>query len=99
MLFWREEMKERLNTEVVNLFKNELTDIEAIGLNEQNITLSLTTENFEQRLGDYLLRMYRLVDERLPEREDHLAIMVKDTSGQYEHVFKIWAPAEADVVI
>lgn len=91
----REEMKERLDTEVVKLFRNELADVEAVSADSQNIIISLSTINFEQRLGDYLQRIYRLVDQYLPHRLEHLAIMLKDLSGQYEHVFKIWAPVGA----
>ncbi|PTQ94022.1 hypothetical protein C8P68_10783 [Mucilaginibacter yixingensis] len=92
-------MKEQLDTEVVKLFKNELVDIEAVSTDSQNIIISLSTINFEQRLGDYLQRIYRLIDEYLPNRLEHLAIMVKDLSGQYEHVFKIWAPVGAGVAV
>jgi hypothetical protein len=79
-----------LSSNVVHLLKTEIGDRGIVGAVGNHILLSISKADFETRLGNLLQQIYRVVDVNFPVRHQHLSLIIRDTQGKYESIFKIW---------
>ena len=84
---------QNLGTGVLHLLKNELGEHGTVTETGNQILVSITRADFEQRLGNLLQQIYRTVDQHFPVREEQLSIVIRDAEAKYENTFKIWPTA------
>ena len=84
------EMIAILQTGVLHLLKDELGTHGTVAAFGNQIMISISRADFEQRLGNMLQQIYRSVDQHLPVRSEQLSIIIRDAENKYENTFKIW---------
>jgi hypothetical protein len=84
---------EKVRINIIRLLKDELGDGGQVAPHLDQVLINISRADFENRLGNLLQQIYRLIEQRCPERPDHLDIIIRDTDSRYENVFKIWKSA------
>lgn len=79
--------------DVLQLLKNELRDAGQVAVLGKHILIHISKNTFEQKLGNLLQQIHQVIDQRFPERNEHLSIIIRDTEPLHEQVFKIWKTA------
>jgi hypothetical protein len=54
------------------------------------VLIKISKTDFEERLGNLLQQIYRVIDQHFPVRQEHLSIVIRDNDARYENVFKVW---------
>jgi ABC-type microcin C transport system permease subunit YejB len=81
---------ETLRSKVVKVLKREFTYDCTISSRMNQVILQVTNIDFEERLGRLLQLIQQIIDKYYPQREENLSIVIRDSGGMKENVFKIW---------
>ena len=82
-----------LKLKVIRLLSLEFGTSGNVSMSDDQVMLVISRADYEQRLGDILQRIHRVIDEYCPHRSEHLFILVLDDAGIYENNIKIWKSA------
>lgn len=82
-----------LTAEVARLLKSELAADGTVNTVAGQIVISISKFEVEHRLCNLLQQIYRVVDQHIPVRREHLSLIIRDAEGRYENTFKIWKSA------
>lgn len=82
-----------LSTDVIGLLKKELGEAGIVASLGNQILIKISKTDFEERLGNLLQQIYRVIDQHYPTRKEHLSIVIQDNEAKYENVFKVWKSA------
>src|SRR4051812_18179978 len=77
------------NSRLIQLLRDEFPAGNEVSQDEHRLLLIVPAKDYE-RLGNLISRLHRFIEERLPERKNHLYIVIRDQAGQRENVFKFW---------
>ncbi|MFB0497258.1 hypothetical protein ABID99_003495 [Mucilaginibacter sp. OAE612] len=78
---------------VTGLIKSELGVSGHVTSVANQVIVSLSRFEVENRLGNILQQIYQLVDQHIPIRQENLSLIIRDAEGIYENSFKIWKSA------
>ena len=81
-----------LQTDIARQLSTELGDSGMVTCRENQVTVVISLSNCEGNFGTILQRIHRVIDEYYPERSENIFIRVRDESGTFQHVMKIWKP-------
>ncbi|WP_166090568.1 hypothetical protein [Mucilaginibacter inviolabilis] len=79
-----------LTVNVIHLLKSEIGEQGIVAALGNQVLISISKADFEQKLGNLLQKIYGAIDQHFPVRQDHLSVVIRDTDSRYENVFKIW---------
>jgi len=82
-----------LKLKVTRLLSLEFGTTGSVTFPGDQVILVISRADYEQRLGDVLQRVHRVIDEYCPHRSEHLFILLRDDAGVYENKIKIWKSA------
>jgi hypothetical protein len=82
----------QLRLQVTRLLLRELPETAEVIYQDGLIKIKLTNAQLEAGLGRLLQQLQELIGRHFPERQEDIAVLIGDTCGRYENVFKIWKP-------
>lgn len=77
---------------VVNLLEKEMTYKCRLWHEGNEILLEINDTDFENNMGYLVRQIQGIIERNLPEREDDLSIVIKNTDKLTNHRLKIWKP-------
>jgi hypothetical protein len=74
---------------LLRLLQDEFPGANEVSANEYGVVLLVRAHDFDQ-LGKLIGQLQRLIEARLPDRKDHLYVIIRDREDRRENVFKFW---------
>jgi hypothetical protein len=88
----KRNMKKKFHAQVAVMLARELREEAEVYFQDMIIKVKMPLAAIESRLGAILLQIQRLVEKYFPERQEDIALLIRDGGSRYENVFKIWKP-------
>lgn len=82
--------KRTLSEEIASVLQTELRNYGNVIAADGNILVTLSPEDFKQRLGPIFLHTSQLIDLYFPHRDEDIRLLFCDRDGQQQNVFRIW---------
>jgi hypothetical protein len=82
-----------LKRDIAGLLRMELGESAAISAPDGKVTVVLSHTDCEQNYGNILQRIHRVIDECCPDRHENVFIHLKDQTGTFHNMLKIWKSA------
>jgi hypothetical protein len=79
-----------LTQDIAGLLRVELGGSVAVNAPEGKLTVVLSSTDCEKNYGNILQRIHRIIDECCPDRHENVFIHLKDQTGTFHNVLKIW---------
>jgi len=85
----------RLQPNLINEKSNLLRSLQEFSTdnlvvyNKQYLIMVVPTSEYE-RLGNLISRLQSFIESRIPHRENHLYLIIRDRDGYRENLFKFW---------
>lgn len=87
--------KRTLCEKIVSVLQTELGNCEIVIAGDGNILVTISSEDFQQRLGPIFIQATQIIDEYFPHRDEDIRLFFRDKRGQQQNVFRIWHSAAA----
>jgi hypothetical protein len=82
--------KRTLSEKIASVLQTELENY-----GDGNILITLSPDDFQQRLGPIFIQTTQIIDQYFPERDEDIRIFFQDRNGRQQNVFRIWHSAAA----
>ena len=79
-----------LKKDIARLLSIELGETGSVCYEGNQVTVIISSSEFEQNYGKRLLQMHRAIEEYYPERNEDLFITIRDNAGSHKNVIKVW---------
>jgi len=79
-----------LKEKIIRLLDIEFGESGAVTCPDEKITVVMSLNNCERNFGNILQQIHRVIDECYPERNENVFILIRDESGAFQNVLKIW---------
>jgi hypothetical protein len=87
--------KRTLSEKIASVLQTELENYGNVVAGDGNILITLSPEDFQQRLGPIFIQTTQIIDQYFPERDEDIRIFFQDRNGRQQNVFRIWHSAAA----
>jgi len=82
-----------LKTNITHLLSIEFGELGIVSCVNDQVTVVLSLNDCENNFGNILQQIHRVIDECYPNRKENVFILIKDESGAFQNVQKIWKSA------
>jgi hypothetical protein len=79
-----------LKTNISRLLSIELGGFGAVTCPGEHVTVIISLTDCENKFGDILQKIHRVIDDSYPDRDENLFILVRDETGSFQNVMKVW---------
>lgn len=80
----------KLHRQIASLLEEELPKNTDVCYQDAMIKIVIPSDDFEAGFGLLLQRIQQSIDKHYPDRATDISLLVRDSGGRFEHVFKIW---------
>lgn len=82
-----------LKTNIIQLLSTAFDDAGTVTCPDELVTIVISRATCEQNYGNFLRQIHRVIDEYCPDRSENVFILVRDETGSFKNVLKIWKSA------
>jgi protein-arginine kinase activator protein McsA len=79
-----------LKTNIAHLLSIEFFNSGIVTCSDGRVTVVMSRATCERNFDDIIQQIHRAIDECYPERSEDIFILVRDESGNFQNVMKIW---------
>ncbi|MEQ7799354.1 hypothetical protein ABDJ41_06030 [Pedobacter sp. ASV1-7] len=88
-----------LNLKVVKLLKAETSLNCMVLLDNNQIILEISNEDFEKYMGVFVSRIHHIVETNIPQRNEDLTIIIRNKDRLLDNTIKIWKPVDRNYLV
>ncbi|NHA02631.1 hypothetical protein G7092_02420 [Mucilaginibacter sp. HC2] len=85
-------LSKKIQSQVTEVLKKTLTGTIEILLQDGMIKIKIPSDQLDRRIDTLLQTIQQTIDKSFPDRDNDISVLIRDTGGRYENVFKIWKP-------
>jgi hypothetical protein len=82
-----------LKNHITRLLSTEFGEAGMVTCPDEQVTVIISRNSCEQNYGNILQQIHRVIDEYCPDRSENVFILVRDETGSFKNVLKIWKSA------
>ncbi len=90
---------ETLNLKVMKLLKSDALLTCRAWLENDQIILEISNQDFEKYMGVFVCRIQNIIDLNLSDRNEDLTIVIRNMDKLLDNTIKIWKPVDYGTIV
>jgi hypothetical protein len=89
------EAKTTLTEKIASVLQAEFKNCATVIAGNGNILITISTQDFKERLGIMYREASELVEQHFPDRNEDIRLFFADRNGLQQATFRLWHPVAA----